>query len=222
MNRRIRGGIRAAGAVMVAGSASFLTGAFMPVSRVYVEREPQRKLEILLADPVQWRAELAFLGAGTIVLPVGVAMLARHWGEDRGLHGLDRPPGRRLAVAGTVLLAAGAGAFLVDLSARFNDPEGFALGHQPLWPFHAYMWSSLAGMAALGGALLREKRRDSGSGIPRWPGWLNLGGAAAFAGVLAGTGDIPPLFVYLVGFATGAALILRGRENRSHIFGGSE
>lgn len=165
---------------------------------------------------------MVFLGAGTIVLPVGVAMLARHWGGGRGLHGLDRPPGRRLAVAGTVLLAAGAGTFLVDLSARFNDPEGFALGRQPLWPFHGYMWLSLAGMAALGAALLQEKRGDSGSGIPSWPGWLNLGGAAAFAGVLAGTGDIPPLVVYAVGLPTGAALILRGRENRSHIFGSSK
>lgn len=199
---------------MVAGSVSFLTGAFMPVSRVYVERDPQRKLEILLADPVQWRAELVFLAAGTVVLPISVAMLARHPGEGRGIHEQDRPHGRRLAMAGAVLLSSGAGAFLIDLAARFNDPEGFALGRQPSWPFHGYMWLSLAGMTALGGCLLKETRGEPGSDIPRWPGWLNLGGAATFAGVLAGTGDIPPLVIYGVELATGVALIVRGdREN---------
>lgn len=196
---------------MAAGSASFLTGAFMPVSRVYVEPEPQRKLEILLADPELWRAELLLLGAGTIVLPAGVAMLTRHWNEGSADAGQERLPGRRLAGTGAVLLATGAAVFLVDLAARFNDPEGFALGRQPAWPFHGYMWVSLAGMAALGTALLQRTRTHAGLGFPRWPGWLNLGGAATFAGVLAYTGDIPPLFIYGVELATGAALVLRGR-----------
>jgi hypothetical protein len=174
-------------------------------------------LEILLADPVQWKAGQLFLAAGTIVLPVGVAMLARHWGGGRAIDEQDRLRGRRLAVAGAVLLVTGAGVFLVDLAARVSDPEGFALGRQPSWPFHGYMWSSLAGMAALGGALLQQTHTEAGSGIPRWPGWLNLGGAATFAGVLLGTGDIPPLVIYGVELATGAALIRqRGRSNIRH------
>ncbi|WP_457966005.1 hypothetical protein M1E17_05555 [Arthrobacter sp. D1-29] len=197
---------------MAAGSVSFLTGAVMPVSRIYVEQDPQRKLEILLADPVQWKAEQVFFAAGTIVLPVGVAMLARQWGEGRGIHQREFLHGRRLAVAAAALLATGAGVFLTDLAARFNDPEGFALGRQPVWPFHGYMWLSLAGMSALGGALLKQTRTESGSGFPRWPGGLNLGGAATFAGVLVATGDIPPLVMYGVELATGVALIRKGRH----------
>lgn len=120
---------------MAAGSASFLAGAVMPVSRVYVEPDPQHKLEILLADPELWRAELLLLGAGTVVLPAGVAMLARRWNQgspDAGERLAGRhPAGRRLAGTGAVLLATGAAVSLVDLAARFNDPEGFALGRQP-------------------------------------------------------------------------------------------
>ena len=82
MVRRIRGDATAA-AVMVAGSAAFLAGAFMPVSRVYVEGDPQRKLAILLADPGQWSAQQMLLAAGTAALPVGVVMLARHWDKGR-------------------------------------------------------------------------------------------------------------------------------------------
>lgn len=128
---------------MAAGSASFLAGAVMPVSRVYVEPDPQRKLEILLADPELWRAELLLLGAGTVVLPAGVAMLARRWNQGSPDAG-ERLAGRRLAGTGAVLLATGSAVFLVDLAARFNDPEGFALGRQPAWPFHTYVWVSLA------------------------------------------------------------------------------
>lgn len=120
---------------MAAGSASFLAGAVMPVSRVYVEPDPQRKLEILLADPELWRAELLLLGAGTVVLPAGVAMLARRWNQTSPGAGErpagQHPAGRRLAGTGAALLATGAAVFLVDLAARFNDPEGFALGRQP-------------------------------------------------------------------------------------------
>jgi len=212
MSRLLRGGTRTAGSVMAAGSATFLAGAFMPVSRVYVERERQRKLEILLAHPVQWRAQTVLLGAGTIVLPAGVAVLAGEWDQGRAGGEQERLAGRRLAQAGAVLLAGGAAVFPVDLAARFTDPAGFALGRQPEWPFYGYVWVSLAGMAALGGALLQRSRTHAG--FPRWPGWLNFGGAATFAGVLASTGDLPPLSIYGIELATGVALVLRGGQRQ--------
>lgn len=83
MARRNRGDSTAAAAVITAGSATFLAGAFMPISQVYVEGDPQRKLAILLADPGQWRAQQLILAAGTAALPVGVVMPARRW--DTGL-----------------------------------------------------------------------------------------------------------------------------------------
>lgn len=202
---------------MIAGSATFLAGAFMPISRVYVEGDPQRKLAILLADPVQWRAQQLLLAAGTAVLPVGVVMLARRWGAESEPGSQEPLAGKRLAMSAALALGAGACLFLGHLEERYRDPEAFALGAQPMWPFQGYMWLSLAGMAALGGALLaRAPAHEASTGVlprdPRWPGWLNLGGAAVFGGVLAATGDLPPLLVYGVELATGTALIRRLRR----------
>ncbi|MFI7483335.1 hypothetical protein ACH9EU_13100 [Kocuria sp. M1R5S2] len=210
MARRIRGDATAA-AVIVAGSAAFLSGAFMPVSRVYVEGDPQRKSAILRAAPRQWRTQQVLLAAGTSALPVGVVMLAQHWdaGSERG----SREPlaGQRLADGAALALVAGAGLFLGHLEARYRDPEAFASGSVPMWPFRGYMGLSLAGMAALGGGLLARARAHDDSGTvprdPRWPGWLNVGGAGVFAAVLVATGDLPPLLVYVVELATGVALI---------------
>ena len=205
---------------MVAGSATFLAGAFMPVSRVYVEGDPQRKLAILLADPGQWRTQQMLLAAGTAALPVGVVLLARPWnaGIDRGSQ--EPLAGQRLAQGAALAWVAGAGLFLGHLKERFRDPEAFALGKMSGGPFQGYMRLSLAGMAALGGGLLARARAHANSGAlptdPRWPGWLNVGGAGVFAAVLVATGDLPPLLVYVVELSTGAAL-LRQLRRRGHL-----
>ncbi|WP_258804125.1 hypothetical protein [Pseudarthrobacter sp. NS4] len=219
MTVKIRGDATASAAVMATGSVMFLAAAFMPISRVFIEGDPQAKLAILQADPVQWKAEQLLFAAGTVVLPVGVVMLTRHWktGSDGGKQ--DPLAGQRLAQSAALLLSTGAVLFLVELEARYRDPEAFALGNLPMWPFHGYMWLSLAGMSALGGALLAPARGHANSGtLPRelrWPGWLNLGGAAVFAGALATTGDLPPLLVYGVELATAAALIRQLRRGKN-------
>lgn len=201
---------------MVAGSATFLVGAFMPVSRVYVEGDPQRKLAILVTDPGQWSTQQILLAAGTAALPLGVVMLARHWdtGSERGSQ--ESLAGKRLAQGAALALMAGAGLFLGHLEARYRDPEAFALGNLSMWPFLGYMGLSLAGMAALGGGLLARARAHANSGTlprdPRWPGWLNVGGAGVFSAVLVATGDLPPLLVYVVELVTGGALIRQVRR----------
>lgn len=216
MARQTRGDVTPA-AVIVVGSTAFLAGAFLPVSQVYAEREPKRKMAILLRHPVQWSTQQVFLAAGTAALPVGVVMLARHW--DTEIEPGRREPlaGQRLAAGSAVALSAGAVLFLSHLEARYRDPGSFALGHMPIWPFHGYMGLSLAGMAALGSGLLARARAHADSGAlprhPRWPGWLNVGGAGAFTAVLVATGDLPPLLIYAVELATGAALIRQVRRS---------
>ena len=206
---------------MMAGSATFLVAGNMPVAWVFVQRDPRRRLAILQAHPVQWKAEQLLFAAGTVVMPVGVVGLARHW--DTGSERRSQEPlaGQRLAQSAALALVTGAPLFLGHLQARYRDPEAFASWNLSMWPFHVYTWLNLAGMAALGGALLaRWRARKSDTGVlpqdPRWPGWLNVGGAAVFAGILVVTGDLPPLMVYAVELATGAALIrqLRRGANR--------
>lgn len=220
MTRRIRGDVTVAAAVMMAGSGTFLVGAFMPISRVYVESDPQRKLAILLADPGQWSVQQILMGAGAVALPAGVAMLARHW--DTGIEPDRREPaaGERLAQGAALAFTAGAGLLVVHLKARYGDPEAFALGQVPGWPFYGYTGLSLAGMAALGAGLLARPRPHADSGAlqardPSWPGWLNLSGAGVFAAGLVATGDLPPLLIYAVELVTGGALIRQARRRRS-------
>lgn len=135
MARRIREDATAAAAAMVAGSATFLAGAFMPVSRVYVEADPQRKFAILLADPRHWSAQQSLLAAGTAALPAGVMMLARHWDVERARGSQEHLAGQRHAQGAALALTAGAGLFLGHLEARYRDPKAFALGNLPSWPF---------------------------------------------------------------------------------------
>lgn len=216
MARRIRGDVTTAAAVMMTGSGTFLVGAFLPVSRVYVETDPERKYAILLADPGQWSAQLILMGAGAAVLPVGVVMLSRHWDEGSGRSSQGPVAGKRLAQGAALALIAGAGLFLGHLNARYTDPEAFAMGNLPTWPFYGYLGLSLAGMVALGGGLLARAARTNHvtlpSNNPRWPGWLNVSGAGVFAAVLVATGDLPPLLIYVVELVTGGALIRQVRR----------
>lgn len=191
----------------------FLAAAFMPVARVFAERDPRRKLAILQQSRLQWRVEQQLFAAGTAALPAGVIMLARAWEDGTDKSGQDRAAGRKLIRSAGVVMAAGAAPFLVHLATRSRDPEAFALGRLPTWPFYTYSWLNLAGMAALGAGWL-TRRRNSGKAVepdPKWPGWVNVGGAAVFGGALAATGDLPPLVVYGVELATGVAVIRRKR-----------
>lgn len=200
---------------MIAGSGAFLAAAVMPVARVFAERNPRRKLAILQQSRLQWKVEQQLFAAGTAVMPVGVILLARAWDDGPDQSGQDRAAGRKLVRGAGVAMAAGAVPFLVHLAARSRDPEAFALGRLPTWPFYTYSWLNLAGMAALGaGWLTRSPKSGEAEGQPEdpaWPGWINIGGAAVFGGALVATGDLPPLLVYGVELATGVAVLRRER-----------
>lgn len=202
-----------AAAVMIAGSAAFLTAAVMPVARVFAERNPRSKLAILQQSRLQWKVEQQLFATGTAMTPVGVIMLARAWDDETDQGGQPRSAGQRLVRGAGVAMAAGAVPFLVHLAARSRNPKAFALGRLPTWPFYAYTWLNLAGMAALGAGWLtrRAKSGKAGEPDPKWPGWLNVGGAAVFGGALAATDDLPPLLVYGVELATGVAVVRRKR-----------
>jgi hypothetical protein len=206
---------KAAATVMIAGSAAFLVAAFMPVARVFAERDPGRKLAILQRSRLQWRGEQQLFAAGTVVMPVGVVMLARAWNDADAQAGHERAAGQKLALGAAVVMAAGAVPFLVHLEARHRNPAAFASGRLPTWPFYSYTWLNLTGMAALGAGLLMRARStayEAAPADPKWPGWLNVGGAAVFGTALAATGDLPPLLVYGVELATGVSVIMRLRR----------
>ena len=74
---------------------------------------------------------------------------------------------------------------------RFRHVREFAFGELPGWPFAAYVWLTLAGLAVLGAGLLTV-------GFPAWAGWLTLAATLTFLVGYVRFGDIPPFVFYLL------------------------
>jgi len=66
----------AAALVLSLGSASFVCGAFLPVSRVYLIGAPDAKLELIRSRPRMWAVHQAAMGLGSAVTVVGLALMA--------------------------------------------------------------------------------------------------------------------------------------------------
>lgn len=183
--------VRRPAQVVLAAGTVWLAG-ISPVSRVYLEPDPGRRLEMLRKGQRSWVVGQHVTAAGTAAVPVAFARLA-----------LALPPGRSKALAGAaaVALAAGAPLFISELAVRASDLERFAARRLPGWPFFAYAWLHVLALGSLSGALasLPDRRKEASA----------LGLAALGSGVvLAKTGDIPP-FVFYVSEQLAAVSFLR-------------
>jgi hypothetical protein len=72
---------------------------------------------------------------------------------------------------------------------RFRHVREFAFGGLPGWPFAAYVWLTLAGLAALGTGLLI-------AGFPGWTGWVTLSASLVYLIVYVRLRDIPQFVFY--------------------------
>jgi hypothetical protein len=187
---------RPAGVALAAG-AVWLAG-ISPVSRVYLEPDPGRRLAMLRNGRRSWVLGQHVAAAGTAAMPAAFARLA-----------LALPAGRTRALAGTaaVALAAGAPLFVSQLAMRAADLEGFAARRFPAWPFLTYAWLHVLALGSLSGALatLPHKEKEAAA-----LGLAALGSGAA----LAKTGDIPPFVFYLCEQLAAASLLRGTSANR--------
>jgi hypothetical protein len=184
-------GVRRPATGALAAAAVWLVG-ISPVSGVYLEPDPVRRLEMLRRGRRSWVVGQHIAAAGTAAVPAAFARVA-----------ISLPPGRAKVFAATaaVALAAGAPLFVSQLALRASDLERFAARRLPAWPFLAYSWLHVLALGSLSGAL---------AGLPhRGKEATALGLAAVGSGaVLATTGDIPP-FVFYVSEQVAAASLLR-------------
>jgi hypothetical protein len=176
---------------MTAGSGCFLVGAAIAVPRVFTERDPQRRLQLLEAHPTAWRLGQPLYALGAMAAAGGVGALATE--------ALSTSSGWLAASCASLVLGALAWGWSVYL--RTRRPRDFALGRLPGWPFIAYVWLTLIGLSLLGVGLL------AGS-WPAWAGWATLAADAVFLAVFLRTGDIPPFVFYvLLGIVGGFAVL---------------
>jgi hypothetical protein len=181
-----------ASVLLVLGSATFLAGAFLPVSRVYMLHTAEEKLAIMRGRPVLWNVHLGMIGGGAAMAAVGVAAL---------------PIGAAAPVAVPALAAAAAvvaGTLLWErhLYLRVRAPEQFAAGQNPHWHFVAYALLMQVGLVAIAMALFR-------AGAPTWMWVVPAAGTVLTLIAFAVLRDIPPLIFYIWLLAVGIGL-LRG------------
>jgi hypothetical protein len=168
--------------LVITGSAIFLVGAAIGVSRVFIEPDPAEKLRMLEGRVTQWRVAQPLYAIGPMTVAIGVGFLAAS---------SDTTGGKVCLALSCLALATGVLCWSRSLYLRFRYVRQFALGQLPGWSFAYYVWLTLVGLAALGiGQLL--------AAYPAWSGWLTLAGFVTFLVGYARYGDIPPFVFYLL------------------------
>jgi hypothetical protein len=177
--------------LVAAGSAIFIAGAFLPVSRVYVLRTADEKLAIMQGRPTMWNVHLGMMGGGAAMAAVGVAALPIGAAAPVTVPALAAAA---TMVAGTVLWGR-------HLHLRVRSPEGFASGRNPHWHFVVYTLLMQIGLLAFALALFR-------AGAPTWMWVVPAAGTGLTLLAFAIFRDVPPLvhYIWLLAVAVGMAV----------------
>jgi hypothetical protein len=187
-----------AGVTLIVGSVLFLIAAFMPISIVYAESDPQEQVARVQDGRIAWVTSQVLFGLGSAIAAVGILLFARH------VHLTDEQ--RALVIQAGYLAGAlaviGVGFWLADLYRRVAlSPETLFLdGGLQVWMFLVYTVLTQAALLLVGFVLLR-------AGYPGWMGWGLLGAVGLSIIVLAVFRDLPPLFHYLWMLVLGIMLV---------------
>ena len=178
-------------AVMILGSALFLIAAFMPLSmRVYSMADASKRLDTIIASLTQWRISQVLFGLGSLVGALGVGIFAfAVRGQLFALSLFLAAPG----------LAVGAVLWSIHVYRRAIDPQAFAFGTLPGWPFAVYTILTLIGILLIGVAALSMW-------LPSWVGWLTIGAPVILFVVYLVGKDMPPFVHYLLLLIVGIAI----------------
>jgi hypothetical protein len=178
---------------MAFGSILFVIAAFLPISKVYMESNPENKLEIIQSMPKMWNIEQVMFIAGSIITAFSlfvVAIRIRSTGSfNIGLF------------ASIIILIA---AFLWSWHAfeRILSPEGFVHGKSTPQLFIIYSILTQLGLALLGFAFLSTD-------LPAWIGWLFMVGGVLLFILMISTGDMPPFAYYLLTLILSLSLLYK-------------
>ncbi|MGA7272388.1 MAG: hypothetical protein WB239_15050 [Acidimicrobiia bacterium] len=173
---------------LIAGSGLFLVGAAIGVPRVFMTTDAEERLRLLTERVVLWRVAQVLYSLGPVLTAIGVVEYGLALGAGVGL----------LLVSGGTAMVVGSLLWSYSCWLRGLDPVGWNQGKQPGWPFRSYVLLTLAGLAALGLALLLA---DS----PTWLGWVVLAADLGYLILFVATDDIPPFVFYVLLILVGIA-----------------
>ena len=199
-----------AGGVLVAGLVIFLVGA--AAWRLAYQRPLQESLPVIHTDRRRWTWIHAWMVAGLVVTPAGLAGLVVT---------LDEETAAVLTAMATAVYLSGGVCWVASLAFRLtvvpwaaertvadgHVPDGFAAYDQ--WAgalYTVHMLTAYVGSAVLGVAVLAS---DS---LPTWLGWTGVAWGLAFAAGLVATrfaGPFnPPFWAHLYTGTVGVLLLL--------------
>ncbi|MGW8315806.1 MAG: hypothetical protein ACWGNV_09425 [Bacteroidales bacterium] len=164
------------------GSVMFLVAAFLPVSRVYVEPDPEKKLEIILDLKGMWNLSSGLFGAGSLVMVIGWALFVFSFNELSKVI---------IPLASIILLGTGALLWTWHVTERILHPEGFAKGTNTPYLFWVYSMLTQIGLFLAGWFLLRMP-------LANWPGWMLIAGSVLLFILMVVFKDMPPFVYYLL------------------------
>jgi hypothetical protein len=168
--------------VLLFGSLMFLVVAGSPISWIFGERDPAKRLEFITARLDTWRFAQMIFGAGALVAAIGVLLLA--------IDVRKTDAGPQWMIAG-LLMVGGAMSWIWHSYLRGMDPAGWVAHAHPIWLFPLFSLMNQAALVFLGLALFKF-------GAPRWVGWTSIVSGISFAVLMAIFRDMPPFVYYLV------------------------
>ena len=183
---------RVAGIVLLVGSLLFIAAAFSPISRVYAERDAEKRIEIIKAGPGQWTVSQLLFALGGSVAAIGLGLAA---------YNLRGSSAALAAYLGVVLLIVGVVFWDWHLYVRVVNPEGFARGTILGWPFVVYSILTQFGLIAFGVAYLRGE-------YPRWLGWTTIAATGALFILFLIFKDMPPFVYYVITILAGVVMVI--------------
>ncbi len=189
---------RIAAITLVIGTAIAWFGESRPiVGEIYGGApDPQQVID---ADPTAWTMAMLLMAVGTVVVAVGLLLLARH------LQGLsDEQNVRRASTAAAALALTGGLAYATGRSISAVS-QAWETPYEPailvMWITFSVLWQ--LALILMGYALLR-------TGYPKWLGWPVIVLAALILVAVAFTGGLPPgVYYFAVAFLGIALLFVR-------------
>jgi hypothetical protein len=195
---------RLAGIFLTVGSILWLYGAFTPISnRFFLEPDPQKRLEIIEADPTAWTINNVLWGVGAVVAAVGLVLFARHIQRTQDA-GLSSAAHLAASAAGVAAVIAAIG----NYRGADRPPEEWVLDTSVPWTAYACIVLTQVALLIAGWVLLR-------AGYPRWIGWTVLILTVLTLIVLALVRSFPPLLLYLITLFMGIVLVAIKSTNRA-------
>jgi hypothetical protein len=186
----------ASGLAMVIGFVIVVIASSVGPGKVYAERDPAARLEIIAQERGRWVSSNVLFALGGLVTALGLVLLASHSRSGEG---------GSLAAAAAMAYGLGSVAWAIYLAQRTIDPGSY-LYTEPMPAFLAAFGAlPLVGLGLFGLAWLRL-------GVVSWLGYLTAAGAAliALGWVLFPAqfyASFPPQLLYLFTLIGGIALV---------------